>query len=171
SWIRPAIAIEPPEGISSVVSARRVLIEGMVSALPAWFNVMALSFDNSETSVITRRLIRPSVSTTGVKLREIPNFLKLIWVVHTCVTGSQEKPAGTGNSPPAMKVADSPEIAVRLGSASVRTTPALSIARMVAVTEGRPLLKAETPRPLPGTSGPLFAVNGLVLLKFTTAVP
>ena len=35
-----------------------------------------------------------------------------------------------------MKVADSPEIAVRLGSASVRTTPALSIARSVAVTDG-----------------------------------
>ena len=35
-----------------------------------------------------------------------------------------------------MKVADSPEIAVRLGSASVRTTPALSIARSVACTDG-----------------------------------
>ena len=35
-----------------------------------------------------------------------------------------------------MKVADSPEIAVRLGSASVRTTPALSIARSVAWTDG-----------------------------------
>ena len=35
-----------------------------------------------------------------------------------------------------MKVADSPEIAVRLGSASVRTTPALSIARRVAGTDG-----------------------------------
>ena len=43
-----------------------------------------------------------------------------------------------GNSPPEMKVADSPEIAVRFGSASVFTTPALSIARSVAVTEGSP---------------------------------
>src|SRR3981189_1791630 len=101
---------------------------------------MELSLDSSETSVITRRLIRPSVITTGVKLREMPNFLKLIWVVQTCVVGSQEYPAGTGNSPPAMNVADSPEIAVRLGSASVRITPALSIARMVAVTEGTPAL-------------------------------
>jgi len=33
SWIMPAIAIEPPEGISSVVSARRVLIEGMVQGV------------------------------------------------------------------------------------------------------------------------------------------
>ncbi len=35
-----------------------------------------------------------------------------------------------------MNVADSPEIAVRLGSASVFTTPALSIARKVALTDG-----------------------------------
>ena len=74
SWIRPAIAIEPPEGISSVVSARRVLIEGIVRCRPAP-PVKALSFDTSDTSVITRRLIRPSVSTTGVKLSEMPNFL------------------------------------------------------------------------------------------------
>src|SRR5215470_15755128 len=44
-----------------------------------------------------------------------------------------------GNSPPAMKVADSPEIAVRFGSANVLKMPALSIARMVAVTVGKPL--------------------------------
>src|SRR5882762_2582230 len=113
SWIKPAIAIAPPDGISSVVSARRVLTEGMVSELPAWFNVMELSLDSSETSVITRRLIRPSVITTGVKLSEIPNFLEVAWVVQGRVIGSQEEPAGNGNSPPAMNVADSPEIAVR----------------------------------------------------------
>src|SRR3954471_23908740 len=143
SAIRPAIAIAPPEGISSVVSARRVLIEGMVTeftveAVTDCDSLIELSFDNSETSVMTRKEMRPSVSTTGVKLSEMPNFLKLIWVVQTCVVGSQEYPAGTGNSPPAMKVADSPEIAVRLGSARVRTTPALSIARKVACTEGAP---------------------------------
>src|SRR3979411_2168031 len=97
SWIRPAIAIAPPDGISRVVSARRGRIEGTVSALPAdWTSVNELSFDSSDTSVITRRLIRPSVSTTGVKLREMPNFLKLICVLQTCVVGSQEEPAGTG---------------------------------------------------------------------------
>ena len=68
-----------------------------------------------------------------------------------------------------MKVADSPEIAVRFGSANVRTTPALSIARSVAVTEG--VAPNDVARLLPGTSGPLFAVNGVELLKFTTAVP
>ena len=46
---------------------------------------------------------------------------------------SQDSPLGIGNSPPAMKVAVSPEIAVRFGSASVRSTPARSIARSVAV--------------------------------------
>ena len=89
------MAIEPPEGISSVVSARRVLIEGMVSEfvelpLRACVSVIELSFDSSETSVMTRRLIRPSVITTGVKLSEMPNFLNEIWVVQTRVIGSQE---------------------------------------------------------------------------------
>lgn len=74
----------------NVVSARRVQIEGTVSELPAWFKVMAFSIDSSETSVITRRLMRPSASTTGVKLSRMPNFLYMIWVVQTWVTGSQE---------------------------------------------------------------------------------
>src|SRR6266699_3806243 len=134
---------------------------------------MALSLDSSETSVITRRLIRPSVSTTGVKLSEIPNFLKLtVWMqfpIAPDVVVWQVTPVGIGNSPPEINVADSPEIAVRLGSASVRTTPALSIARRIAWTDtGEP---NDAPRPLPGTSDPLLAVNGLVLLNCTTVVP
>src|SRR6201991_1772940 len=168
--MRPAIAIEPPDGSSWVVSARRVLIEGTVSELPtACVRVMEFSFDSSDTSVITRRLMRPSLITTGVKLSEIPNFLKLIWVVQTCVTGSQEYPAGTGNSPPAMNVADSPEIAVRFGSARVRTTPAVSIARMVACTEG--VAPNFVVRLLPSTRLRPRAVNGLELVKLTTEVP
>src|SRR6185295_14703188 len=168
--MRPAIAMEPPDGISSVVSARRVLIEGIV--VPPAPPVKAFSVETSDTSVITRRLIRPSVSTTGVKLREIPNFLKLtVWTQFPIpvVVDWQVTPVGIGNSPPEIKVADSPEIAVRLGSASVRTTPALSIARSVACTDaGAPKLPA---RALVGTSGALFAVNGLVFLKSITAVP
>src|ERR1700722_13315945 len=167
----PAIASEPPEGISSVVSARRVLTEGTLTPLM----LIELSGETSETSVITRRLILPSVSTTGVKLSEMPNFLKAIDGAH-CPTAPagllwHVTPVGKGNSPPTMKVADSPEIAVRLGSARVRTTPALSMARKVAVTVGIPaLLTAEATRE-PAVSGVPFAVNGLVLLKFTTAVP
>src|SRR5258708_9657959 len=170
--MRPAIAIEPPEGISSVVSARRVLTEGTV--IPV--TVIELSSDTSEPSVITRRLIRPSFSTTGVKLSEMPNFLKEMEGAH-CPTAPaavvwQVTPVGIGNSPPAMNVADSPEIAVRFGSARVRITPAFSIARMVAVTDGNPLVEPN-PKPawLLATSGRPKAENGLLLLKFTTAVP
>ena len=43
--------------------------------LSACVTVIALSLESSDTSVITRRLIRPSESTIGVKLSEIPNFL------------------------------------------------------------------------------------------------
>jgi hypothetical protein len=68
-----------------------------------------------------------------------------------------------------MNVADSPEIAVRFGSASVRVTPALSIARRVAETDGVP--PNEVVMALVPTSGWPVAVNGLELLKFTTAVP
>src|SRR3954454_10779846 len=166
------MAMEPPDGISSVVSARRVRIEG--TEIPLM--LMELSFEISETSVMTRRLIRPSVSTTGVKFNEMPNFLKAIDGAH-CPTAPagfdwHVTPVGKGNSPPTMNVADSPEIAVKFGSASVRTTPAFSIARKVAVTEGRPdLFSADACNPLPGTSGELFAVKGLLLLKLTTAVP
>ena len=77
-WIKPAMAIEPPDGISSVVSARRVLIEGIVD--PPAPPCKAFSLEISDTSVITRRLILPSVRTIGVKFSEIPNFLKLtVW--------------------------------------------------------------------------------------------
>ncbi len=110
-----------------------------------------LSLDGSETSVITRRLILPSVSTTGVKFSEMPNFLKAIdgahWPTEPDGLVWQVTPVGNGNSPPTIKVADSPEMAVRLGSASVRMTPALSMARKVAVTVGTPaLFKAEVVR-------------------------
>src|SRR3984957_962198 len=169
SWINPAMAIAPPEGIFRVVSARRTLTEGTMRLL----RLIELSFETSDTSVITRRLIRPSESTIGVKLSETPNFLKAIDGAH-CPMPPVElvvhcTPVGTGNSPPAMNVADSPEMAVKLGSASVRITPALSIARIVAETEG--VEPNEVVRALPGTSGAPLAVNGLALLKVTAEVP
>src|SRR3954451_15186803 len=91
------------------------------------------------------------------------------WPIAPPVVCWQVTPAGIGNSPPEMKVADSPEIAVRLGSASVRTTPAFSIARSVAWTDGVAPNDAE--RALPDTSAPLFGVNGLALLNLSTDVP
>src|ERR1700739_1314873 len=160
SWIRPAIANDPPDGISSVVSARRVLIEGIV--VPLAPPVSAFSLETSDTSVITRRLIRPSDITTGVKLSEMPNFLKLTVWTHCPIAPDvvvwQVTPVGIGNSPPEIKVADSPEIAVKFGSARVCTRPALSIARNVAWTEGVEPNPAVTLLLL--TRGAPFAVNG-----------
>ena len=70
----PAMASAPPEGISTVVSVRRTWIEGMVTGGgPAKVNVFSL--ERSDTSVRTLRLMRPSESTIGVKLRLTPNFL------------------------------------------------------------------------------------------------
>ena len=50
-------------------------MELVVVALADCDTVMALSLESSDTSVITRRLMRPSLSTTGEKFSEMPNFL------------------------------------------------------------------------------------------------
>src|SRR5689334_5353238 len=128
---------------------------------------MAFSVDRSETSVITFRLIRPSVRTTGVKTRLTPNFLNVIcgWQSGGDRVVSHDNPFGMGNSPPAMNVAVSPEIAVRFGSANVLITPARSMARSVVVTLGNLPVRKVSDR------GPPLAEKGLVVLKFTTAVP
>src|SRR5664279_2075548 len=154
----PAKASDPPDGISTVVSARRVLSEGMV--IPPG-TVKAPTVESSDISVITFRLMRPSDNTTGVNTRLTPHFLK-----STCgvKSGGPLVPFTYGNSPPARKLAVSPEIAVKLGSAKVRMTPALSIARTVAVT----FLNAPVSALL-GAGG--LTENGLVVLKFTTAAP
>src|SRR5580658_6380810 len=97
SWIMPAMANVPPDGISTVVSARRVRIDGTVAVVPPG-STMVIEFwvDRSDTSVITLRLMRPSLSTTGVKFRPTPNFLKVIAGWHVVAapgvfdTGEQE---------------------------------------------------------------------------------
>ena len=65
------------------------------------------------------------------------NRRKLLHLVQGDIAGdlvvSHDIPLGIGNSPPATKLAVSPEIAVRFGSANVRSTPARSIARSVAL--------------------------------------
>ena len=84
---------------------------------------------------MTLRLMRPSDRTIGVNTRLTPNFLKstCAWQTGGDLVVSHDRPLGIGNSPPATKLAVSPEIAVKFGSASVRSTPARSIARSVAV--------------------------------------
>src|SRR6185437_14648443 len=165
----PAKASDPPDGISTTVSARRVVIDGMVNdeVEPGTARVKALSVDMSDTSVITLRLMRPSDSTTGVNTRLTPNFLKSIcgWQTGGVLVVSHDSPLGIGNSPPATKLVVSPEIAVRFGSASVRRTPARSMARSVAVMffqlPPSELLLSVVPE----------AEKGFCVLRFTTAVP
>ena len=159
SWIRPAIAIEPPEGISSVVSARRVLIEGIVRCRrhAQRHRVVGRDFgyfghhpqaDPAFGQHHRREIERDAELLEAESERSARSHRSRVW---------QVTPVGIGNSPPAMKVADSPEIAVRLGSASVRTTPALSMARSVAVTDGSRCCRT---RPTTALLGPAAAVGG-----------
>src|SRR5215475_6902241 len=172
SWIMPAIASAPPDGISTVVSARRTRIDGMVTfwVAPGTVSDSALSLDRSDTSVITLRLMRPSDSTTGVKFMLTPNFLNSIeaWQSGGDLVVSQLRPAGMGNWPPARNVALSPEIALSVGSASVRITPARSIAlRITLVFCAYPNVPMKA---LPDSDWP-NALNGLAVAKLTTEVP
>ena len=68
------------------------------------------------------RLITPSPSTVGVKASPTPYFLNSIPML------PRFEETGIGNSPPARKLAVSPESAVRFGSARRRTTPRSSSA-------------------------------------------
>src|ERR1700761_2574704 len=98
----PAIASAPPDGISTVVSARRTRIDGIVTfwVAPGTVSDSALSVDRSDTSVMTLRLMRPPDSTTGVKFMLTPNFLKSIdaWQSGGDLGVSQLRPGGIGNS-------------------------------------------------------------------------
>ena len=64
-----------------------------------------------------------------------------------------------GNSPPATKLALSPEIAVSVGSAKVRIVPACSMARRVALKKFCPELTLSVARV--ALSGEPDAENGL----------
>src|SRR5262245_8365538 len=88
---------------------------------------------------MTFRLMRTSPSTTGVKPRLAPVFLYVIcgWQIGGERVAWHDSPFGIGHSLPATNVAVSPEIAVRLGSARVRRTPARSMARSVTLTLGK----------------------------------
>ena len=125
---------------------------------------------------MTLRLMRPSDSTTGVNTRLTPNFLNVMdgWQVGGDVELSHDKPLGIGNSPPARKVAVSPDTAVRLGSASVWMTPARSIARSVALTRALvPPVSGSVvmpcwPEMMVLLSAAPFTENGLSVLKLNT---
>ena len=69
-WVlmRPAEAIEPPEGSSTVVVLLRVRNPGIEMPL----KVICVEWSISVTSVAIRSWIRPWDKTTGVKFRVTP---------------------------------------------------------------------------------------------------
>jgi len=74
SRTRPAIIIEPPEGSSTVVSARRLRSDR--AFMPGLRLPVLLDTDpsvvGSETEVLTFRLIRPGDNPTGWNSKPIP---------------------------------------------------------------------------------------------------
>ena len=100
---------------STVVSARRTVSAGIVSVPPAIGTLTAPLVESSLTSGRTRRLSRLGDSTVGTTARLTPNCLNSTVIV---VVPLLVLPAiGIGNSPPARKLAVSPDCAVRFGSA------------------------------------------------------
>ncbi len=88
-----------PEPSSTVVSARRVVSAGTSKPLSR----IAPSVDSSDTSGRTRIEMRPSSSTVGVKARPTP------YCLYSIVTVPSDWEIGIGNSPPARKLAVSPD--------------------------------------------------------------
>ena len=89
----------------------------------------------SARRAVLRMLMRPAFSTVGVKARLTPNCLN--WMVMLSLSSW---PMGTGNSPPARKLAVSPESAVRFGSARTLIRPSRSSASMMPFTLTSPLV-------------------------------
>ena len=118
---KPPMAKLSPSRSCTVVEARRVVIEGnrlLWSPNPL---TVVPTCDSSETSGVTRRLIRPSSSTVGKKRRPTPNsFSSNVMVVLPV-----ELVWGTGMKilPPARNEPSWPLTAVMVGSASTLTRP------------------------------------------------
>ena len=147
-----------PSRSSTLVLARRTLRPGMAT-LPV-VRRMELAASISLTSGSILRLMRPSSSTMGVKLSLTPNSLN--WMV----TLPSSCPIGMGNSPPARKLAFSPESAVRLGSARrrasffcssavIRTSGLAPLPRILATRVPNGSEPDKAPRPMPGARIPM----------------
>src|SRR5690349_23779131 len=83
------------------------------------------------TSGSTTRLITPSARTVGVNARLTPNGLNSTVIAELPPFDPLACETGIGNSPPARKLAVSPDKAIRVGSARVVTTPLFSSASSV----------------------------------------
>src|SRR3954454_25306651 len=126
----------------------------------AW-NVTALAKSSSLTYGSTRRLITPRDKTVGTKPNSTPNFLNSMDMVGKLLAPPVLEGTGTGNSPPARNRADSPDNAIRFGSAKRRTSPFVSSADTNRSTE-LPLFSFSTfVRRLPNGTAPLASVPTL----------
>ena len=141
----------PPLGSSTVVSARRTFSAGIDRSR----SITAPSLESWLTSAAIARLMRPSLMTTGLKVTLTPNVFQLTAICPSWAA------IGTGNSPPARNFAVSPETAVRLGSASVRTRPVPS-----SFSTRRPSERG----PGPQTASPSWITLVKVMLVLSTAV-
>ena len=113
---RPAVANDCPLASSTVVLERRVESPGMAKPLTLTLPISLSSL----TSGATSRRILPSPRTSGRKFSRMPNSLYSTVTVLPPPT-TEPCTTGMGNSPPTRKVALSPLIATRFGSASRRT--------------------------------------------------
>ncbi len=122
--MRPPMAKLWPLASSTTVSAERVVRPGMFTP----FMSMPLAGVISLTSGRTWMLMRLFDSTVGWNSRLAPKRRNCteVWP-KPCATG-------IGISPPARKLAFSPEMAVRFGSARIVTSPASARASRVADT-------------------------------------
>ena len=90
------------------------------------------------TSGCTRMLMRLPASRVGVNDRPTPKFLNSMV---TTLPPLLAWGTGTGNCPPARKLAVSPESAVRFGSASSVTRPSVARASMKLLTSQLPVVR------------------------------
>ena len=80
------------------------------------------------TSGLTTMLMSPSSSTVGVNASEMPNSLNSTVIAASPAAEAPLCATSIGNSPPARKLAVSPDRAMRFGSARVLATPLVSSA-------------------------------------------
>src|SRR6266404_2292759 len=153
-WIKPAMAKLWPLASSTVVLARLTVNPG--TTCPEMRTLLVKS--SWLTSGWTRMLMRLPASSVGVKERPTPKFLNS--TVMTVPPPLLDWGTGTGNSPPARKLAVSPDKAVRLGSARTVTSPSVAKASMK-------LLKSQ----LPVAAWKLYRLDVWPSVLLTAAAP
>ena len=145
-----------PSRSSTVVVARRVIRPGIEK--PEMMTDVVLSM--ALTSGLTTRLMRSLPITVGVKDRLTPNGLNSTVIV--VPPASVSWATGTGNSPPARKLAVSPDRAMRLGSARVLSRPFFSSASRSRAKAKLPVDRAAAPARKPSGASPESVISDVL---------